>query len=111
MGRSLTTLSSLAYKLALVAAGRFDGLMSLRPSHDWDLAAAHLLLAEAGGRLSEADGAAVVLNRPIPRHGGLAAAGTAALHQALVARLARAPRRASGGRSATPGRFSPRPTT
>jgi myo-inositol-1(or 4)-monophosphatase len=85
---TFTDLSSLAYKLALVAAGRFDGLVSLRPSHDWDLAAAHLLIAEAGGRLSEASGAALVLNRPTPRHAGLAAAGTVALHQALVARLA-----------------------
>jgi myo-inositol-1(or 4)-monophosphatase len=43
-----TDLSSLAYKLALVAAGRFDGLISGRASHDWDLAAAQLLIDEAG---------------------------------------------------------------
>ena len=30
-----TAMGSLAYKLALVAAGRFDGLISLRASHDW----------------------------------------------------------------------------
>ena len=102
-----TDLSSLAYKLALVAAGRFDGLVSLRASHDWDLAAAHLLIAEAGGRLSAADGAALVLNRPIPRHEGLAAAGTEALHRD-VARAPRVrPRRdGPGGRSATPGAAS-----
>jgi myo-inositol-1(or 4)-monophosphatase len=79
--------SSLAYKLALVAAGRFDGLLAFRPSHDWDLAAALLLVHEAGGRISEADGTPIVLNNPTPRHAGLVAAGTAALHQALVARL------------------------
>ena len=55
---TFTDLSSLAYKLALVAAGRFDGLISLRASHDWDLAAAQLLIAEAGGRLTAADGGA-----------------------------------------------------
>ena len=50
-----TAMGSLAYKLALVAAGRFDGLISLRVSHDWDLAAAALLIGEAGGRISEAE--------------------------------------------------------
>jgi myo-inositol-1(or 4)-monophosphatase len=98
---AFTDISSLAYKLALVAAGRFDGLVSLRASHDWDLAAAHLLVAEAGGRLSAADGAALALNRPIPRHSGLAAAGTEALHRALVARLSDTLPAAPGGGSAT----------
>jgi myo-inositol-1(or 4)-monophosphatase len=82
-----TTMGSLAYKLALVAAGRFDGLVSLRASHDWDLAAAVLLIGEAGGRISEAGGGPVVLNKPATRHEGLAAAGTTALHRALVTRL------------------------
>jgi myo-inositol-1(or 4)-monophosphatase len=82
-----TPMSSLAYKLALVAAGRFDGLVSLRASHDWDLAAAVLLIGEAGGRISGADGAPLLFNQPAPRHTGLAAAGTTALHRALVTRL------------------------
>jgi myo-inositol-1(or 4)-monophosphatase len=82
-----TTIGSLAYKLALVAAGRFDGLISLRVSHDWDLAAAVLLIGEAGGRISEANGGPLVLNKPEVRHQGLAAAGTTALHRALVTRL------------------------
>jgi myo-inositol-1(or 4)-monophosphatase len=82
-----TPMSSLAYKLALVAAGRFDGLVSLRASHDWDLAAAALLIGEAGGRLSGADGRPLALNQATPRHEGLAAAGTTALHRALVTRL------------------------
>ena len=85
---AFTDLSSLAYKLALVAAGRFDGLISRRGSHDWDLAAAQLLIGEAGGLLTGADGAALVLNRPEPRHPGLVAAGTRGLHRALLARLA-----------------------
>jgi myo-inositol-1(or 4)-monophosphatase len=82
-----TTMGSLAYKLALVAAGRFDGLVSLRASHDWDLAAAALLIGEAGGRISGADGGPLVLNQKSLRHAGLAAAGTSALHRALLARL------------------------
>jgi myo-inositol-1(or 4)-monophosphatase len=84
---TFTDLSSLAYKLALVAAGRFDGLISRRTCHDWDLAAPQLLIAEAGGWLTRADGGALVLNQPDPRHFGLAAAGSAGLHRALVERL------------------------
>jgi myo-inositol-1(or 4)-monophosphatase len=83
----LTAVGSLAYKLALVAAGRFDGLVSLRGSHDWDLAAARLLIDEAGARLTDAGGAPLVFNQPVPRHAGLVAAGTDALHSALLARL------------------------
>ncbi|MDF2780923.1 MAG: suhB [Geminicoccaceae bacterium] len=86
-GAQFTTMGSLAYKLALVAAGRFDGLVSLRASHDWDLAAAALLIGEAGGRISGADGAPLLLNQPTPSHAGIAAAGTTALHRALVNRL------------------------
>jgi myo-inositol-1(or 4)-monophosphatase len=82
-----TTIGSLAYKLALIAEGRFDGLVSLRASHDWDIAAAQLLASEAGGRLTDAAGRPVVLNQETPRHAGLAVAGTLRLHEALLARL------------------------
>lgn len=80
----LSSLGSLAYKLALVAAGRFDGYLSWRLTHDWDIAAAVLLLAEAGALITEADGAPIRLNRPEPRHRGLLAAGRA-LHAPLLA--------------------------
>ncbi len=84
---AFTTIGSLAYKLALIASGRFDGLLSLRASHDWDIAAAQLLVGEAGGCLTDAAGRAIVLNRETPRHAGLAVAGTAVLHDAILARL------------------------
>jgi len=80
------SMGSLAYKLALIAAGRFDGLVSRRRTHDWDVAAADLLLAEAGGRLTSADGGPLVYNRPEPRHQGLVAAAPG-LHGLLLARL------------------------
>jgi myo-inositol-1(or 4)-monophosphatase len=82
-----TTIGSLAYKLALIAGGQYDGLISLRASHDWDIAAAVLLVAEAGGRLTDAAGRAIALNGETLRHAGLAAAGTPGLHDALLARL------------------------
>ncbi len=70
----LSTIGSLAYKMALVAAGRFDAYFSWRRSHDWDIAAAMLVLEEAGGRLSDRAGSPLRLNRPAPRHAGLIAA-------------------------------------
>jgi myo-inositol-1(or 4)-monophosphatase len=84
---SFATVGSLAYKLALIAGGRFDGLVSLRASHDWDIAAAQLLVSEAGGRLTDAAGRPIVLNQETSRHAGIAVAGTAGLHEALLARL------------------------
>jgi myo-inositol-1(or 4)-monophosphatase len=94
-----TTIGSLAYKLALVAAGRFDGLVSLRAIHDWDLAAAWLLIREAGARLTQASGSPLAFNQPVPRHQGLVAAGTAALHGALLARLRDVAEEAPSGRA------------
>ena len=82
-----TAVGSLAYKLALVAGGRFDGFVSLRRTADWDVAAALLLVTEAGGRISLADGAPLRLNRPEPHHAGLGAGAAPGLHADLVARL------------------------
>lgn len=82
-----TTIGSLAYKLALVAAGRFDGLVSLRSSNDWDLAAAVLILKETGCWLGDASGKPLSLNGPTLRHNGLVAAGSKSLYNQLVDRL------------------------
>lgn len=79
----LVTIGSLAYKLALVACGRFDGYVSWRRSQDWDIAAAALLLEEAGAALTDADGRPVVFNLAGPMHDGLVA-GPPPLHAALL---------------------------
>ncbi|MEM9968229.1 MAG: 3'(2'),5'-bisphosphate nucleotidase CysQ [Pseudomonadota bacterium] len=78
---------SLAYRLALVAEGRFDAMITLRASWEWDIAAGALLVSEAGGRVSDQSGAALTFNKSDPRHNGVAAGGTAC-HQALIAALA-----------------------
>lgn len=80
--------NSIAYRLALAAAGLCDGTVSLSRKSDWDLAAAHLLVQEAGGIVSTHTGAAINYNRPDPSHPSVVAAGPA-LHAALVARTAR----------------------
>jgi myo-inositol-1(or 4)-monophosphatase len=66
---------SLALRATRVATGEFDAALASRNSHDWDLAAADLLLHEAGGAITDLDGAAITYNRPDPVHGILIAAG------------------------------------
>jgi len=66
---------SLALRLARVAQGACDAAIAGVNSHDWDLAAADLLVHEAGGALTSVGGDAVAYNRPVPRHGMLVAAG------------------------------------
>ena len=87
---SITRIShvpSLAYRLAMVAEGRIDGTLVKRNSHDWDLAAADLILDRAGGGLTGLDGAPLIYNRPDVKHGVLCAASPALL-PALVGELA-----------------------
>jgi len=84
---SFTTIGSLAYKLALVASGHFSGLVSLRSCSDWDIAAAVLLIEEAGAMLSDGKGHPIRLNQSTVRHHGLVAAGAKPLYTDLVNRL------------------------
>jgi myo-inositol-1(or 4)-monophosphatase len=68
---------SLALRLARVATGTLDGTFTAPNSHDWDLAAADLLVHEAGGMISTLTGQSLIYNRPDPVHGALVAAGRA----------------------------------
>jgi myo-inositol-1(or 4)-monophosphatase len=75
---------SLALRLAWVAQGRIDIALVGPDGHDWDLAAADLLVHEAGGALTTLTGEMLVYNRPSLTHGALLAAGRAR-HRALSA--------------------------
>jgi myo-inositol-1(or 4)-monophosphatase len=66
---------SLALRLARVAQGELDAAVAGGSGHDWDLAAADLLVHEAGGMLTALDGQELIYNRPEPVHGVLIAAG------------------------------------
>ena len=70
---------SLAYRLAMVADGRIDGTIVKRNSHDWDLAAADVILKQAGGMLAGLDAQSLAYNRATVRHGVLCAASKLAL--------------------------------
>jgi myo-inositol-1(or 4)-monophosphatase len=74
---------SLALRLARVAAGEFDGAFASRDSHDWDLAAADLLVHEAGGVLTDLTGRTLTYNAADPVHTPLLAAAPAR-HQMLI---------------------------
>ena len=86
-GVAVTAISSMAYKLALVAAGRYDACVTLWPKSEWDIAAAALLLSETGALMTDAQGAAFRYNRADTRLPAVVAAGPA-LHARLIERLA-----------------------
>jgi myo-inositol-1(or 4)-monophosphatase len=71
----------------MVAEGALDATFIKPSSHDWDLAAADLILAEAGGQLLEPSGTRPVYATADPRHGALAA-GSGPLLQAMIAAIA-----------------------
>jgi myo-inositol-1(or 4)-monophosphatase len=75
---------SLALRFARVAHGGIDAAFASGNSHDWDLAAADLLVHEAGGALTTFDGQSLIYNQPDPVHPPLVAAGRQR-HAALLA--------------------------
>jgi myo-inositol-1(or 4)-monophosphatase len=64
---------SLAYRLAMVSRGDIDATFIKANSHDWDLAAADLILAEAGGAVLDRGGRHPIYATATPRHGTLVA--------------------------------------
>lgn len=52
----INMVNSIAYRMVLVARGDYDACINLRPQNDWDIAAADLILREAGGRCTSRDG-------------------------------------------------------
>jgi myo-inositol-1(or 4)-monophosphatase len=68
---------SIALRFARIARGTLDAAFSAGASHDWDLAAADLLVHEAGGVLTTLAGRTLVYNRAELVHGPLVAAGRA----------------------------------
>lgn len=64
---------SLAYRLAMVANGTLDATFVKPNAHDWDIAAADLILREAGGALLDRHGHAPRYAGEVIRHGALAA--------------------------------------
>lgn len=79
--------ASLAYRLCLVAEGRFDGMLTLRPAWEWDIAAGALIAERAGARVTDRQGATLAFNAATPQAEGVIAAPPG-MHDDLLARLA-----------------------
>lgn len=77
---------SLALRLARVAHAGLDVAFAAPGSRDWDLAAADLLIHEAGGLLTDLRGQPLSFNRTETVHGALVAAGPAR-HATLIGLL------------------------
>ena len=66
--------SSIAYRICLVAYGRFDAMLTLYPTWFWDVAAGVLIAEEAGARVTDAAGAGPLFAGEVPQLDGLVVA-------------------------------------
>jgi len=64
-------MGSVAYKLALVAAGKADATWTLVPKHEWDVAGGVALLLAAQGHVLTSDGVPPSFNNRSPLFPGL----------------------------------------
>ena len=77
----IQAVGSIAYKLALLAAGRADATVSLEPKNEWDIAAGVLLVEESGGTVTDIDGMPFIFNRPNTLVNGVVAARAGAYNR------------------------------
>ena len=77
---------SLAYRLSLIAEGRFDAMLTLRDTWEWDIAAGALIASEAGAVVSDKNGASLRLNSQGTKSRGVLVAPPP-IHAALLQRL------------------------
>lgn len=71
------TRNSIAYRMCLVADGRFDAAIALNVKFDWDVAAASLIAEEAGAWVGDHLGRAYAFNRPVAEQTSLVCAAPA----------------------------------
>jgi myo-inositol-1(or 4)-monophosphatase len=79
---------SLAYRLCLVAQGKYDAMITMRDCWEWDIAAGDLITRQAGGTVTDRLDAPLMFNSPHPKTKGCMAAGSA-LHPLILNRLKR----------------------
>ena len=64
----------LLLRFSAIAEGKLAGSVSSGPKKDWDIAAGHLILSEAGGIVTHEQGGGMVYNKPEPWQPGVVAA-------------------------------------
>jgi myo-inositol-1(or 4)-monophosphatase len=89
-GEQHPRIGSLALKICRAAEGRLDVAFAGGQSHDWDLAAADVIVHEAGGTMTALTGDVIVYNRPNVQHETLVAAGRER-HERIVEHFRRHP--------------------
>jgi myo-inositol-1(or 4)-monophosphatase len=77
---------SIAYRMALVAAGMADATLLFGWKNEWDISAGAAIVAAAGGRVTDPWGGQLQFNNPDRRVPGLVVSG-AALHPLLIERM------------------------
>lgn len=88
---------SLAYRMALVAEGRYPAMLTFRACWEWDVAAGALLCAEAGRAVSDQHGRVPRFNSTRRQTDGMIAA-TPRLHDDILSRLKTDPDRITSSR-------------
>jgi myo-inositol-1(or 4)-monophosphatase len=73
----------LLLRFTAIAESTLAGATTLGDKNDWDIAAGHLILTEAGGTTTNAQGGGISYNHPIPQQPGVVAA-TQAHHASLL---------------------------
>jgi myo-inositol-1(or 4)-monophosphatase len=77
-------MGSVAYKLALVSAGRADATFTLTPKNEWDVAAGAALVLSAGGYVGTLDHKPLRCNKRDPLLSGLVACGPGLQNELLA---------------------------
>lgn len=86
--------SSIAYRICLVAEGRFDGMLTVRDSWEWDIAAGALIATEARAQATDLRAEPLTFNNPHPVAAGVLVAADP-LHKNLAGQLSVEPARSS----------------
>ncbi len=79
------SLHSMCLRLCAVAEGEKDGMFTIGPKHDWDVAAGDLIVREAGGLATDLSGAVLRYGQPGQQRSGVVAAAPD-IHAQIIAR-------------------------
>lgn len=79
--------ASLAYRLCVVAQGRFDAMLTIREAWEWDIAAGALIAEAAGAPITDRRGAALRFNNTRPLLDGVVT-GAPGVQSEILDRLA-----------------------
>ena len=82
-------MGSIAYRLAMVAAGEGDGTLTFRSLREWDVCAGVAIVEEAGGVVVDGGGRRLLFNQEDTRHRAIVASNGLLVHslQGMLAKI------------------------